>query len=85
MPNRTSRSLAALAAGALLPLLARPLAAQSAPAPLSQSGTEALVGRFGDAGHWMQKVVILLSLNTWWHPSGAGMALSRVSRRACAR
>lgn len=73
MPRPNLRPLAALVVSVLLPFTTASLPAQVAPAPLSQSGTEALVGRFGQATHWMQKVVLLLSLNQYWHPSGAAM------------
>ncbi len=58
---------------------AAPVATQAKeepPAPLGQAVTEALCARYDAADHWMQKVVILLSLNTWWHPAGAAMILS---------
>lgn len=45
----------------------------ASPEPLGQAATEAIVARYGTAGHWVQKAVTLLSLNTWWHPSGAAM------------
>lgn len=54
-----------------------PIAAQAedAPTPLGKDTTEMLCARFTAADHWMQKVVILLSLNTWWHPAGVAMVL----------
>ncbi|MBL9077934.1 MAG: VWA domain-containing protein [Planctomycetes bacterium] len=57
-------------------LAAAPLSAQApaeAPAPLGQATTEALCARYDTAGHWVQQAVILLSLNTWWHPAGSSM------------
>lgn len=41
--------------------------------PLGQAATEAVCARYAAADHWVQKAVLLLSLNSWWHPSGAGM------------
>ena len=41
--------------------------------PLGKAATEALAARFEEAEHWVQQVVILLSLNEWWHPSGSAM------------
>jgi hypothetical protein len=58
--------------------IAVPLTAQQKdepPAPLGQEVTEALCARYRAADHWMQKVVVLLSLNTWWHPAGTTMIL----------
>ena len=45
----------------------------AAPEPLGKSATEALLARYTEADHWVQKAVTLLSLNTWWHPAGATM------------
>jgi hypothetical protein len=70
--------LAACCAGAV------PLAAQQPqepPAPLGQEVTELLCARYTAADHWVQKVVILLSLNTWWHPAGVGMILEALRDR----
>ncbi|MBL8730413.1 MAG: VWA domain-containing protein [Planctomycetes bacterium] len=69
-------SLALLAACGALTV---PLAAQQQaepPTPLGQEVTEALCARYTAADHWVQKVVILLSLNAWWHPAGVGMILA---------
>ncbi len=74
------RSASRLARSFVLGVFAAPLAAQAeadpkaaSPVPLGQAATEALCARYATADHWVQKVVILLSLNTWWHPSGAAM------------
>lgn len=64
----------------------------AAPAPLSAQGgesrpalgkgaTEALVARYSAAEHWVQKVVVLLSLNEHWHPAGAAMLVSAMRDR----
>lgn len=46
------------------------------PAPaLGKDTTEALCARFTTADHWVQKAVVLLSLNQWWHPAGVSMVL----------
>lgn len=77
------RTLALLAATPLLAQGAEPPPA----APLAQGGTAALVARYTTAGHWVQKVVTLLSLNTWWHPVGTPMvvaALKDDDPRLCA-
>ncbi len=55
-----------------------PLAAQSTPPPLGKGTTEALVGRFEAAEHWVQKAVVLLSLNQYWHPVGNQMILAAI-------
>lgn len=49
-----------------------------APAALGEAATKALVGRFHASDHWVQKVVVLLSLNHWWHPSGSAMIVAAV-------
>ncbi len=68
--STTARALL-LAASAFVPSAL----AQAPPAstPLGQAATEALCARYTTAEHWMQKVVLLLSLDTWWHPSGSTM------------
>jgi len=48
---------------------------------LGQGATEALVARFGSAEHWVQKVVVLLSLNSYWHPSGTEMLIAAMRDR----
>lgn len=75
MRPRLLRSLTALALGTLLP------AQEAAPAPLGQATTEALVARYETSGHWVQKAVVLLSLNTWWHPAGTAMVLAALRER----
>jgi hypothetical protein len=52
---------------------AKPPTKAEAPLPLGQTATEGLASRYAAAEHWVQKAVTLLSLNTWWHPSGATM------------
>jgi hypothetical protein len=52
----------ALAAVAVLPLALGAQDHSSSRAPMSKGTTEALVGRFEAAEHWVQKVVVLLSL-----------------------
>ena len=61
-------------------LALRPMVAQqgSAPAPLGQATTEALVGRYEASEHWVQKTVVLLSLGQYWHPAGNQMVLSAI-------
>lgn len=54
------------------------LSAQDAPPPLGKGTTEALVGRYEASEHWVQKAVVLLSLNQYWHPVGNQMILSAV-------
>lgn len=54
------------------------LPAQHAPPPLGKGTTEALVGRYEASEHWVQKVVVLLSLNQFWHPVGNQMILSAI-------
>lgn len=44
--------------------------------PLDQPTTEALVGRYEVSEHWVQKAVIMLSLNQYWHPSGNQILLA---------
>jgi hypothetical protein len=56
------------------------LAAQSAP-PLGKATTEALVGRYEASEHWVQKAVVLLSLNQYWHPVGNQVILSAIRDR----
>lgn len=55
--------------------------ASSEPAPLGKGATESLVARYDSAEHWLQKVVVLLSLNRWWHPAGADMIVAAVTDR----
>ncbi len=77
---RPTRFALVAACCALAGPLVAPLAAQQdAPAPLSQATTEALCDRYSQADHWVQKVVILLSLNSWWHPSGSTMILQALA------
>ncbi|MCU0862881.1 MAG: VWA domain-containing protein [Planctomycetes bacterium] len=71
--HRHPRSLDLLAACALFAAAAVGQGAPAAPPPLGQAATEAIAARFTAADHWVQKAVTLLSLNTWWHPAGAGM------------
>ncbi|MFT4516093.1 MAG: hypothetical protein ACI91B_004815 [Planctomycetota bacterium] len=54
------------------------LSAQSGPLPLSKDTTEMLVGRYQASEHWVQKAVVLLSLNRYWHPAGNQMILAAV-------
>lgn len=54
-------------------------AQEEPPAPLGQAATEALCARYTVADHWVQKVVILLSLNTWWHPAGSTMIVQALA------
>ena len=37
---------------------------------LGRGATEALAARYEASEHWVQKVVVLLSLNGYWHPAG---------------
>jgi len=62
---------------------ARPAQAQQQPdrPPLGKGATDALVARYAAAGHWVQKVVVLLSLNRHWHPAGAEMLVSAMRDR----
>jgi hypothetical protein len=68
----------------LLVMAPVPLAAQGvghskgdgATAPLGKETTEALVGRYEASEHWVQKAVVLLSLNQYWHPVGNQMILA---------
>lgn len=76
--HRATVRTALLASLAACCAFAAPVTAQQPeepPAPLGQDVTEALCARYTKADHWVQKVVILLSLNTWWHPAGVGMIL----------
>lgn len=43
------------------------------PIPWSKAATESLVARYKSADHWLQKAVILLTLQEWWSPEGAEM------------
>jgi hypothetical protein len=46
------------------------------PAPaLGKAATEAIHARYLSAEHWVQKAVLLLSLNHYWHPVGSEMVL----------
>ena len=54
------------------------LFAQGTPAPLGKATTEALVGRYEASEHWVQKAVVMLSLNHFWHPVGNQMILSAI-------
>ena len=54
---------------------------QPAPPPLGEAATEALAARFADSKHWVQKVVILLSLNQHWHPTGSTMIVQALRDR----
>ena len=68
---------------ALLLAVAAPLLAQGAsdkPA-LGRGATEALAARYAAAEHWVQKVVVLLSLNGYWHPVGADMLVAAMRER----
>ena len=59
----------------------RPGTAQAAPAAAPQLGkvaTEALASAFAAREHWMQKVVLLLSLGPSWHPAGTPMVAQAV-------
>lgn len=42
---------------------------------LGRGATEALAARYEASEHWVQKVVVLLSLNGYWHPAGVDMLL----------
>jgi len=48
------------------------------PRPLGKAATEAMVARYRTSEHWLQKAVILLSLNHYWHPAGSAMVLEAV-------
>lgn len=50
-----------------------------APIPLGKAATEALKARYQTADHWVQKAVILLSLNRYWHPVGSDIILAAVN------
>lgn len=51
----------------------------AAPSPgLSRLATEALASVYPNREHWMQKVVLLLSLGTSWHPAGTPMVLQAI-------
>lgn len=75
MPRTPSRAhlLALLVACGSIAAAIPAQAKEEPPSPLGQAATEALCARYATADHWVQKVVILLSLNTWWHPAGADM------------
>jgi len=67
---------------ALAALLPGTLSAQiSSRPPLSKGTTEALVGRYEASEHWVQKVVVILSLNHYWHPVGNQMIISALQDR----
>ncbi|MHC4812849.1 MAG: vWA domain-containing protein [Planctomycetota bacterium] len=53
---------------------------ESSPPPpaLGKAATEALKARYQTAEHWVQKAVILLSLNHYWHPVGSDIILAAV-------
>ncbi|MCK5941082.1 MAG: VWA domain-containing protein, partial [Planctomycetes bacterium] len=55
-------------------------AASSKPA-LGKGATESLVARYREADHWVQKVVVLLSLNGYWHPAGVEMLIEAMQDR----
>ncbi|MEC9046637.1 MAG: vWA domain-containing protein [Planctomycetota bacterium] len=61
-----------------VPLVAQGHAARPA---LGKGATEALVARYAAAAHWVQKVVVLLSLNAHWHPAGAEMLVAAMRER----
>lgn len=48
---------------------------------LGRDATEALVARYGASDHWVQKVVVILSLNGYWHPAGADMLVTAMRDR----
>lgn len=50
-------------------------------APLSKGATEALVARYAEAKHWLQKTLSLLSLTDRWHPCGNQMILQALQQR----
>jgi len=53
---------------------------ESGPPPLAlgKAATEALRARYETSEHWVQKTVILLSLNHYWHPAGSDIILAAV-------
>lgn len=71
----------ALVAVAVLPLALGAQDHSSSRAPMSKGTTEALVGRFEAAEHWVQKAVVLLSLNECWHPAGNQMILGAMRHK----
>lgn len=48
------------------------------PVALGEAATRAVMARYFASKHWVQKSVILLSLNRYWHPSGSTMVLDAV-------
>ncbi|MGC6486957.1 MAG: VWA domain-containing protein [Planctomycetota bacterium] len=76
-PRRLAASLLA-AAAAVAPIAAQ--GGDDRPA-LGRGATEALVARYDAAEHWVQKVVVLLTLNTYWHPAGVDMLLAALRDR----
>ena len=48
------------------------------PLALGKAATEAMKARYETAEHWVQKTVILLSLNHYWHPVGSDIVLAAV-------
>ena len=77
-PDLLRRSSAALLLAVTAPLVAQ--GASSKPA-LGRGSTEALAARYAAAEHWVQKVVVLLSLNGYWHPVGADMLVAAMRER----
>ena len=72
----------------VLPLLlifaaVAPCAAQAPTArpALGRGATESLAARYAASEHWVQKVVVLLSLNGYWHPAGVDMLLAAMRDR----
>jgi hypothetical protein len=51
------------------------------PLPLGKAATEALKARYQTTEHWVQKAVILLSLNHYWHPAGSDIVLAAVREK----
>lgn len=53
---------------------------ESSPPPLAlgKAATEALKARYQTSEHWVQKTVILLSLNHYWHPVGSDIIFAAV-------
>ena len=48
------------------------------PVPLGEAATRAVAARYFESKHWVQKSVVLLSLNRYWHPSGTAMILDAI-------
>ena len=51
------------------------------PVPLGEAATVAVAARYKASKHWVQKSVVLLSLNHYWHPKGCVMVLDALRNR----